>query len=236
MNNQTTRETVCSILYALVDSFPGKLEIQSENKDPNNPRTGTVNLWYSVLKDLPADCVRGAVMDYIASPREWPPTVGQVRKMATMLSMGELAPRSPWEAWERVVLRTYDMSDSDGKPIFLTEEERRALNTIGGSWNIKNSKNISRDRDHFVRAYNDFLAAKHQRAMAMPPVKKLADENAPTPPQLPERTEPEEPKPQLASPELVREMLKEIPGYKEMRQHFEQEIAQASGMKKAGGE
>ena len=180
MDNQTTRETVCSILHALVDSFPGKLEIQPENKDPNNPRTGTVNLWFSVLKDLPADCVRGAAMHFIASAREWPPTVGQVREMATMLSMGELAPRSPWEALERILEKC-----GGDETIELDWLEKRALKVIGGTWAIKNSTDVGRVRNHFVMAYRDFSTAKHQRAMAMPRVRQLAEENAPRPPQLP---------------------------------------------------
>ena len=95
----TDRQTIRVLLDAISQSYPGRFEVMPKTKDS----VGTVTIWYHLLKDLPANCVLGAGYKYLGEDREWPPTPGCIRHLALDLVDGDLAPKSPWMAWERVL-------------------------------------------------------------------------------------------------------------------------------------
>jgi len=138
-----------------------------------------VTIWLDLLKDVDAECLIQATRQLASQPGQWPPTVGEVRSLAVDLSMGEYAPVSEFEAWERA-LRV-----SRGEPIVTSEEEKRALNMIGGTWQIKHSENLSFDRRAFVSHYSELIKRKKSIDGALPEVKQIANLNAPALPPKP---------------------------------------------------
>jgi hypothetical protein len=191
-------------------AYPGKFQTDDEKGD-----YGFVNVWLDLLKDIDPKCLIQATRQLASQPGQWPPTVGEVRSLAVDLSMGEYAPVSEFEAWERA-LRV-----SIGEPIVTSEEEKRALNMIGGTWQIKHSENLSFDRRAFVSHYSELIKRKKRIDSALPEVKQIANLNAPALPPKPtapsnapieeseyiDRMVPE-PERKPATREEVRELLK----------------------------
>lgn len=135
--------------------------------------TEIVKIWLDLLKDVDAEYLIQATRQLASQPGQWPPTVGDVRSLAVDLSMGQYAPVSEYEAWERA-LRV-----SRGEQIVTSEEEKRALNMIGGTWQVKHSENLSFERRAFVSHYSELVRKKKSIDMALPEVKQIADLNAP---------------------------------------------------------
>ena len=156
-------------------AYPGRFQTDDEKGD-----YGFVNVWLDLLKDIDPKCLIQATRQLASQPGQWPPTVGDVRSLAVDLSMGQYAPVSEYEAWERA-LRV-----SRGEQIATSEEEKRALNMIGGTWQIKHSENLSFDRKAFTSHYSELINRKKRIESALPEVKQIADLNAPALP--PSRT------------------------------------------------
>lgn len=140
---------------------------------------GIVNTWLDLLRDLDAECVLQATRQLASHPGQWPPTLGDIRSLAVDLSMGTFAPVSKYEAWERAIRL------ARGEVVATSPEERRALDTIGGTWQIKNAENLSFDRNVFMGHYEELVTKNKQIATALPAVKQVADMNTPALPPAP---------------------------------------------------
>jgi hypothetical protein len=194
-------------------AYPGKFQTDDEKDD-----YGFVNVWLDLLKDIDPKCLIQATRQLASQPGQWPPTVGEVRSLAVDLSMGEYAPVSEFEAWERA------MRISRGERIETSDEEKRALDMIGGTWQIKHAENHSFFRRAFISHYSEIIKKKKRINSALPEVKQIANLNAPALPPKPtaqpdatidesgyiDRMVPE-PERRPAKREEVRELLK---GYK----------------------
>ena len=161
--------TIIEILGRLKAGHPGRVESTDE----------VIRLWHEMLEGLDDRILLEATKDLLSSPREHPPNVGQVRHRAAELSLGHLAPPSPFEAWERV------QRHMRGEQIEFSDDEKRALSFIGGISTAKYSEHIATDRAHFLKAYEAFSSKRITETRAHDSTHFIAEENAPSPPQLP---------------------------------------------------
>lgn len=164
------RTAVIEALGLIEGAFPGRLPADHQR---------TITTWIMFLEGMEPVGIVEATKDICSSPREYPPSVGQVRHRAAELSLGHLAPPSPFEAWERVQRRVM------GDDVTFSDEEKRALDVIGGIRTAQHSQNIGTDRAHFFQAYRAIVERKLTEVRAHNTTKQLAENNAPPPPALP---------------------------------------------------
>ena len=124
-----------------------------------------MRVWSRMLSDVDGAKGRIAITQLCASG-EHPPTIAEIRKLATLLRGGRLSPPTAFEAWERAL---------DGR--CDTDVEKRALKCCGGEWEIRHGENIGVTRSNFVRAYNDFLTTAMVALTALPEARFIAAEN-----------------------------------------------------------
>ncbi len=67
-----TREEFTPIFQELSEAYGERLPLKQ----------ATISVWYKVLRDLPADCLEGAALEYMSGPSPYPPTPGQIRSIA----------------------------------------------------------------------------------------------------------------------------------------------------------
>jgi len=206
--NNTDHGTVRVLLDAIEQCFQGRFEVRPRTNDS----MGTVQVWYQLLRDLPARCVLAGGYQLLSELRH-PPSPGEVRQAALDIQDGALAPPSPWMAWERVLSACGDgLLDIHD----LTAEESRALKMVGGLFGVKSSLTPSYDRRQFCEAYETIMRERRKTIGAIPEVRAVVDDHAP---RLPER-KPEEVaadddiETRPASPEEIRDMLKNFNHYK----------------------
>jgi hypothetical protein len=97
------------------------------------------------------------------------------------LSLGLLAPPSAVVAWERVIEYVGE------EPVQLSDDEKRALNFVGGVWELKHSQNITTVRSQFMRAYDEFSRRRIMEERSHQSTRLLAESNRPALPELPAR-------------------------------------------------
>lgn len=183
------RVTIGKILTMISESYRGRFEA-TEN---------TNRVWWHLLQDLDDKNIMAATYD-LCGRLKFPPCVAEVREKAVSLSEGILGPPTGYEAWERVLEFC-----SGNEKIKLSEDERRALKLVGGTWSVKNSKSSSFDRKDFISAYEAYVTKRRLQISALPSVAALAESNAPPVPELPERTETRENT--ISDPKAVKSML-----------------------------
>ena len=158
------KSTIIEALGLMDLGFPGRL--------PGN-KEKMIEAWTMFLDGMDDKAIVEATKDLCSQPREYPPSVGQVRHRAAELSMGMLAPPSAVEAWENVT------NLSRGKSVTLQEEEKRALDFVGGTWAVKNSEKPEIMRSQFMKAYQEYIEKKIVRGRSHQSTKALAEGNAP---------------------------------------------------------
>lgn len=94
-------------------------------------------------------------------------SVSDVRRRAVEIRNGVKVPISPLESWERACRLSH------GEPVELTAIERRALNLIGGTFTIKNSNYIAKDREAFTRAVDEMTRSASRDASLLPAVDRI---------------------------------------------------------------
>jgi hypothetical protein len=150
-----------------------------------------------MLHDIDDHTGKAAVIQ-LCSSGQWPPTVAEIREMELTIREGDVVAPSPWEAWEQAL---------DGRSV--TPIENRALKLIGGTWEIKHTKNQGVTRSNFVKAYGELLESDRRRRLALPSVKRLAESNRP-PEVTPVEKRIEQPASRPATQEEVREMINKL--------------------------
>lgn len=146
------------------------------------------------LQEIPNEYGDAAVKQLCASGVH-PPGISEIREMAFCLAKGDVAVPSPWEAWERVMQGKAD-----------TDLEKRALELVGGAWELRNTQNQGVTRSNFVKAYGELEERDRRRRLALPEAKALAASNRPPKITPPERQIAEPPR-KPATPEEIRELL-----------------------------
>lgn len=127
-------------------------------------------LWEKMLCQFePEIIVESAIQLLGTSKTEWPPVIGQLRDMALRLSSGLFFNPSPEEAWLRV-MRWVTVEDSE---IQLTEIERICLESVGGSHDLKCSRNIQADRATFKRVFVEITERERVEQLTSNNVKQL---------------------------------------------------------------
>lgn len=106
-------------------------------------RERTVEVWASLLADVPADALKRAAVQY-ARTSKFPPTVAELREIAR-----GPAECSAEEAWGEIYKRRPPPNDA----------AKRALEAIGGNQMLRNmlTAQVGVHRAHFMRCYDAYL-------------------------------------------------------------------------------
>lgn len=121
-----------------------------------------------MLSDIDIAIVATAAAD-LCSSSQYPPSVSDVRCRAFEIKNGVKVPISALESWERVCRL------SRGERVELTAIERRVLNLIGGTFTIRNSNHIAKDRDVFIRAIDEMTRSASRDASLLPAVERVTE-------------------------------------------------------------
>lgn len=171
--NKTSKVQAYQIVAIILGSYQGRFEIHDDSEIDSLSIPGTVSVYHMAIRDIEVDFCKAAVMDLCYSDNPYPPTPGQIRRRAIEISMGTLAPVGPFEAWERTC------AYSQGKIKNLSDIEKKALNMIGGVWEIKNNSNTGLLRRDFVKYYEQLYTKKMKEYAAMPAVRRVAENSLP---------------------------------------------------------
>jgi hypothetical protein len=129
----------------------------------------TLQLYYQLLRDVPIEQLRQAVLRHVSSCK-WFPTVAELRTAATALQ--QIPMQSAVEAWGEVMAcmaksAYYCFEDHVREPHFANPITERLVQSLG--WRtLCLSENGIADRARFLDAY-DQLAARDQHERALPP-------------------------------------------------------------------
>jgi hypothetical protein len=133
-------------------------------------KTGQTALYGRMLADLDCSEVQQAAQTLIAeSP--WFPSIADIR---IRVVERRLALPSPAEAWEAVAMAALHGGG------YLHPVVRRALDSVGGSWAVRTSENLTTLRAQFERLYTDLRAQELKRetlqglGLAVPLTRRLA--------------------------------------------------------------
>jgi hypothetical protein len=161
-----------------------------------------VKLWYGHFKNFPTALVQTAVNKYINSPEAFAPNVGQImeiiRKDTTVYDADA--------AWESVKAIVRNVHENRHLAIKELDEIARELVTQADirRWQEGDAGSMNYDRASFIKRYEKKQAQLEEQAMLTGNVAQIARNGA-----LPEwyNANPiRESKPELASPEEVKEM------------------------------
>jgi hypothetical protein len=175
----TDRSTITKILTMLLFRCPGRDPVSEISKtamnehESNELRNSMILFWLDQLGDLEEDILLAAVRDLCGAPGQWSPSVGDIRQRAVELSLGQLAPPSGGEAWERAC------DWAGGSEVELTDLERCVIKRLGGSWELKHSLNPTSTRRDFLRFYDEAIKKMIATKRAHPETKKIAEGKAP---------------------------------------------------------
>lgn len=133
----------------------------------------TIQIWNAILSDTPPDSVLRAALEWVRTPAEFPPTVGQIRALATKPAEAALAPE---EAWGEVMGEIRRVG-WNGTPVWSSEAISRAARALG-SWRTlcsQRTDELVSNRAHFFRIYAAFSAKQTRGAeqLAMAPIMEL---------------------------------------------------------------
>lgn len=146
----------------------------------------TIEVYYEVLKDLPAELVQAAALEYIASASAFPPTPGQIRDRAMRLTRRANKVPSAAEAWQEVReapadgVKRWSEETEEGWVIYnqpyqwdspLTEKVARNLGWPNMFW----SDNLAADRARFLEAYKLQVEYSTEEATSLPEVQSYLE-------------------------------------------------------------
>jgi hypothetical protein len=119
-------------------------------------------LWWKFLEDLSADSVNDAVDQIIVLDQQRLPRVGQVRRLAIDLALGDDIPTAP-QAWAqfRAAIDAAESGTSFDKPHDLVGETMRSFPKNGAGLRTNS------DRELFLKAYETIvLKAERNRYLS----------------------------------------------------------------------
>lgn len=114
------------------------------------PDEYSVNLWYVMLKDLPVEDVKQAVINYVKTESR-PPSISDIREGVAALYVNN----DHWgDAWETVLkaINKHGYYGEEAALSELTDEAAAAVKSIGWK-NLCSSDNTVADRAHFLKIY-----------------------------------------------------------------------------------
>lgn len=165
---KTTKHTVAEIIKLISVAYPKQVDATEE----------MVNLWYMLLKDIDAEVVMAATVEVCADGDRFPPPVGVIRQRALKFASGALSEKTGGDAWDRVSQWNRETPPYYGEApssIVLTEIERKALKSIGGSWALGHSTRPDFLRTQFIKRFDELQAASKAERIVMPETKELVE-------------------------------------------------------------
>lgn len=129
------------------------------------PDADAFNIWYSLLGDLEYPVLNAAIQKYMLT-NKFPPTIADLREIATTISCGEIP---DWgEGWEKVLsaIRRFG-SYRETEALATMDELTRTCVKRMGFRNICLSENIAADRANFRMIYEQ-IAERTKKEFALP--------------------------------------------------------------------
>ena len=135
------------------------------------PDQDAFNMWYALLGDLNYDVLAMAIKKYMLT-NKFPPTVAELREMATNIVGGE--PLTWGESWERALsaVRKYGSYNKMEALDSLDPITRKCVESIG-YMELCLSENIMVERAHFQKIF-EVYAKREQANKQIPMVLKEA--------------------------------------------------------------
>lgn len=115
------------------------------------PDADAFNIWFSLLQDLDYMVAQTAIQKYMLT-NKFPPTIADIRELATGISFGE---KPLWsDGWEEVLraIRRFGSYRETEALASMSETTRRAVQRLGFK-NLCMSENIMADRANFRMVY-----------------------------------------------------------------------------------
>jgi len=150
---------IAKLVGAMSASFPN-----------TNVTDATVEVYISMLKDIPLDVLATSVEQCMAES-EFFPTIAKLRNRALAL----VAPprRDPMDAWG-VVIKEIQRVGFYRSPHFEDPLIARAVDCMGWQY-LCTSENIVADRAHFAKVYEQFVERESQDAKLLPQARRLRE-------------------------------------------------------------
>lgn len=141
------REKFKTLVKAMKATYP---------QDTFIPDQDAFNVWYAMLKDLPYEICSLAIQKYIMT-RKFPPTIADIREMATEVTQRELEPISELEAWA-IVKKAICNSGYNSVEEFnkLPEVCQIAVGNPSNlrEWAMMNTEQVNTiEQSHFIKSY-----------------------------------------------------------------------------------
>lgn len=157
------REEVAEIMAVLAAAFP-TFDLQAQ----------TIEVYYATLKDLDGAMLKAAAHACLTAS-EFFPTVHRLREAVAGIQSKITGMLMPEEAWEEV-RREMRKGGIYHQPEFSSPLVRRAVDSVGGWYNLCGSENVPADRAHFLRIYETFMKREQENATMAPFVRQLVDQ------------------------------------------------------------
>jgi len=129
------------------------------------PDADAFNIWFALLGDLEYAVLNAAIQKYMLT-KKFPPTIADLRELATTISAGEIP---DWgEGWEKVLraIRFYGYMRETEALQSMDELTRTCVKRLG--WrNLCMSENNNQDRANFRMIYEQ-LSERQKKEAAMP--------------------------------------------------------------------
>ncbi len=136
-----------------------------------NPTELTVETYFQMLQDVPADELKAATLHCIGElGRKFGPSVGEIRGMVAELRKLISNTPSSYEAWQEVIEQMQINGGDFGKPVWTHPLVERAVRILG--WrNLRLSEDMTADRARFIGAYEQLLTRSTNEEMMLPEVR-----------------------------------------------------------------
>ena len=129
------------------------------------PDADAFNIWFALLGDLEYPVLNAAIQKYMLT-NKFPPTIADLREIATTISSGEIA---EWgEGWEKVLsaIRKFGSYRETAALETMDDITKTCVKRLG--WReLCMSENISVDRANFRRIYES-LANRAKKEILLP--------------------------------------------------------------------
>ena len=115
------------------------------------PDRESIQIWYSLLKDIPYEVLNVTIQKYMMT-NKFPPTIADLRELSSEAMHGQI---SDWgDGWEQVLkaIRRYGYYDVKAALDSMDEITRQCVERLGFR-EICMSENISADRANFRMLY-----------------------------------------------------------------------------------
>lgn len=157
MSNQTDIAQILSVISAAYPNF-----VVTEK---------TVEVYWQILSDIPADELKAATLHCISeSGRKFAPSVGELRGAVGELRSLSYNVPSSFQAWQEVQKQINDNGGDFGKPVWSHPLVVKTVEAIG--WRtLRMSEDQTADRARFIQCYEQFQERAQKEDLLIPEVR-----------------------------------------------------------------